>query len=191
MEDRFDIKHISNVLKDVKTALFDGDSFKLKELSNQTIHSSCISQHRGEILVPVIAYTLSKIVERKDGLGINENEWKSFIKEIGLNINKAVNYLGGRDYDDYESTLEVILKSIESISPDIKDKIKEVLRKAFINKASRLYEHGLSIEHTAGILGITQWELLEYAGQTGIPDIKESISLDVKKRAKLVMGFFS
>ena len=45
-----------------------------------------------------------------------------------------------------------------------------MFRRARINKASRIYEHGISLAQTAELLGITQWELMKYLGQTKIAD---------------------
>ena len=73
----------------------------------------------------------------------------------------------------------------------MKKYIQDVFRKASINKASKLYEHGISMEKTAKLLGITMFELANYAGQ------KEEISeapivrgIDIKSRIKLAMDIF-
>ncbi|MEM2462826.1 MAG: hypothetical protein QXD71_01515, partial [Candidatus Pacearchaeota archaeon] len=62
--------------------------------------------------------------------------------------------------------------------------------KAAINKASRIYEHGISRAETARLLGITQWELAEYVGLTGIADTDLSITLPIEKRIKLAESLF-
>jgi predicted transcriptional regulator len=73
----------------------------------------------------------------------------------------------------------------------MKPYIQEVLRKASINKASKIYEHGISLGQTAQLLGITQWELSEYSGQTNVSDNDYNKTLDIKKRAKMALEFFS
>jgi len=181
-------KHIIEILEATKKAIKDNNILKLKELSNQTIHSSCIFQHRGFILIAVLIYTISKLIERREGYEI-EN-WNKFIKNFDSNLDAAIKSLKKDDFDQYGRDLEIARKTIESISKEFKENIKEVLRKAQINKASRIYEHGISLEQTAKLLGITQWELSEYAGKTGIPDVKYAITLNVKKRAKMALEFF-
>ena len=63
--------------------------------------------------------------------------------------------------------------------------IKDVFRKAEINKASRIYEHGISMQKTAELLGISIFELAEYAGSTGIGDVNLSITKDIGERIKI------
>ena len=63
------------------------------------------------------------------------------------------------------------------------------MRKASINKASRIYEHGISLGKTAQLLGITQWELTEYTGQKR--EEKPYGALSAKKRAQMALEFFS
>ena len=93
--------------------------------------------------------------------------------------------------DKYIEYLERIRKTISSISISLKPYIEEVLRKASINKASKMYEHGISLGQTAKLLGVTQWELTEYAGQTKISDDYYNSTLDIKRRAQMALEFFS
>ena len=72
----------------------------------------------------------------------------------------------------------------------MKPYINEVLRKASINKASRIHEHGISLGQTAKLLGITQWELSEYIGRKEITDRRYSQTINTKIRAKMAMEFF-
>jgi hypothetical protein len=76
------------------------------------------------------------------------------------------------------------------LSGNLKKYIQDVFRKASINEASKIYEHGISMEKTAKLLGITMFELAGYAGQTGISDVPESKTLDVRSRIKLAMEMF-
>lgn len=83
-----------------------------------------------------------------------------------------------------------IRQEIEKISSKLKSYILEVFRKAAISKASRVYEHGISRAETSRLLGVTQWELAEYAGRTGISDINLSITKPIKERIKLAEKLF-
>ena len=94
------------------------------------------------------------------------------------------------DYPKYQESILRAKKAMESISPNLKNYIREVLQKAAINKAYRLYEHGLSLGQTAKLLGLTQWELLDYTGQT-TPDSSLPQTLEVKKRAQMALEFLS
>jgi len=47
------------------------------------------------------------------------------------------------------------------------------------------------MEQTAKLLGVTMFELADYAGKTGIPDVPVSKTLDSRARIKLAMNMFS
>ena len=68
--------------------------------------------------------------------------------------------------------------------------IKDIFRKAEINKAFCLYEHGLSVQKTAKLLGVSLWDLSSYIGQSRISEAKISVSLPVRERIKYVEEFF-
>ena len=46
------------------------------------------------------------------------------------------------------------------------------------------------MEQTADLLGITMFELADYAGKTGIGDVPVSRTMDTKTRIKLAMDMF-
>jgi len=165
------------------------DAFRLKELSNQTIHSVSAHQDTGNITMAVIVYALSKLVERKASLKIKN--WDSLIKKIESEFSLAIKALRENKIDKYEEYMRMARKSLSPTSLSMKSYLQEILRKASINKGSKIYEHGISMEQTAHILGITQWELSEYTGQTRIPDAKYNVTINAEKRAKMAMEFFS
>ena len=65
-----------------------------------------------------------------------------------------------------------------------------VIALAKINKASKIYEHGISMEKTAKILGITLWELAEYSGRTGIGNVNLGVTMQLDDRIKLAEEIF-
>lgn len=181
-------EHIISILESTKQALQSGDAIKLKELSNQTIHSASIKQDTGSITLAVMVYTISKILERKDSLKIKN--WDAFALKLNSFLTLAVTALLEHKDKAYLEHLERIRKTINSISINLKPYVEEVMRKASINKATKIYEHGISMGQTAKLLGITQWEISEYAGQTNIADADYNASLDIRKRAQMAMEFF-
>ena len=84
-----------------------------------------------------------------------------------------------------------IRRSLGNLSGKLKKYIQDVFRKAKINKASKIYEHGISMETTASLLGITMFELASYAGQKAtISDVPLIKTKDVKLRIKTAMDIF-
>jgi hypothetical protein len=181
--------HLIDVLGKVKEGLKQYDSSKLNELSNQVIHQASAHQDVGCITLAVLIYALSKIVERQDYKKIKN--WDKFVKKFNSYTDLAVVALNEENEEKYNDYLESARKTLTSISVNLKPYIQEVMRKASINKASKIYEHGISLGRTAKILGITQWELSEYTGQRNIPDNPYNETIDVKKRAKMALEFFA
>ncbi len=42
----------------------------------------------------------------------------------------------------------------------------EVIESSQVKKGTKIYDHGISLERAASILGISQWELSSYIGNT-------------------------
>jgi len=184
-----EVGHIIEVIQETKKSLAGYDSIKLRELSNQTIHNASAHQDVGCITLAVLIYTLSKLVERQDYKRIKN--WDNFVKKFCSFLSLAVISLKEDNEKKYIDYLERARKTFNSFSVNLKPYIQEVLRKSSINKASKIYEHGISMGRTAKILGITQWELSEYTGQRAIDDNPYNETIDVVKRAQIALEFFS
>jgi len=182
-------ENVLRIFEEAKGALLKEDSVKLKELSNQTIHSASTSQDPDNIAVAVLIYSLSKIIERKQYQGFAG--WKNFYAEIVSAIDDSIFSIKNNDDKKVKENLTKIRKVVSKLSGKLKIYIQDVFRKAEINKASKIYEHGISMEQTAGLLGVTLFELAGYAGQKPeTSDISFNKTVDVKKRVKTAMEMF-
>ena len=88
------------------------------------------------------------------------------------------------------AALESIRKEIDNLSGKLKKYIKDVFRKAKINKASKIYEHGISLEKTAKLLGLTMYEVAAYSGQSNIHEEAIGKGPTATQRIKLALGLF-
>lgn len=181
-------EHILTVLDKVKRALKQEDYVEIKTLSDNVIHSASINQNPDVIAVAVVIYSLSKIIERESYK--QYPQWKEFYKEYIKNLDDAVIALEKDDVETFRFEIYSIRKQIQNLSGDLKKSVDYVFRKAKINKASRIYEHGISMKKTANILGVSIWELAEYAGKTGIGDVNLGITLPIKQRIKQAEEIF-
>ncbi|MBU0893933.1 MAG: hypothetical protein KKF48_01895 [Nanoarchaeota archaeon] len=182
--------NILRIFQETKQALGKEDIIKLKDLSNQTIHTASITQDPDNIVIAVIIYTLSKIIERKENYGTKPG-WNRFYKGVLAEISNSINILKKGDDKHLRSNLQRLRKKVEGVSGQLKKYIKDVFIKARINKASRIYEHGISMEATASLLGITMFDLASYAGQTGISDVPLGQTMDTKTRIKVALEMFA
>ncbi|MEK6915275.1 MAG: hypothetical protein AABW89_01895 [Nanoarchaeota archaeon] len=180
--------HIIDVLTRARYALEKEDTKELKNLSDRTIHSASVYQHTDYILVATIIYTLSKIVERKDK--INFLNWRIFVKDINNLLALAISSVQRNKHGQFINLLEKMKYYLENSSGDLKPMIGEMLRKASINKASKIYEHGISLEKTTKLLGVTPWEVSEYIGERENPQIRFNKTIEAKERALMAMEFF-
>ncbi len=182
-------ENILRILKETKVAVEKGDCTKIKDLSNQTTNTASLTHDPDNIAVAVIIYSLSKIVERKDYQKLPG--WNNFFKTYINAIDKTISAIEKNDEKAVDQNLNLITKAIGKLSGKLKQYISDVFRKARINKASKIYEHGISMEKTAELLGITLFELASYAGQKDLPPPVPEKATDVRSRIKLAMEMFS
>lgn len=181
-------ENVLRIFEETKEAIQRNDAVKIKALSNQTINTASLTQDPDNIAVAIIVYSLSKILERENYRQLPG--WNNFYKIYVNSINRIINGLKKKNEEEVRSNLKLIRQAMGKLSGKLKIYIQDVFRKAKINKASKIYEHGISMGKTASLLGITMFELANYAGQTDIPDVPESKTLGVKSRIKLAMDIF-
>lgn len=179
--------NILRILEGARSALENGDSAKMRALSNQTINTASLTQDPDNIAVAVMIYSLSKIIEREDYRGLDG--WEVFYRLFTSALDKSIEDIRKKDDNKFRKDFEMIKKAINKISGKLRKYIEEVFRQAQINKASRIHEHGLSMEQTANLLGITMYELADYVGKTGISEVPENRTMSVKERIKLAEMF--
>jgi hypothetical protein len=176
------------ILENAQKAIEENDIISLKELSNRTVHSASIYQDTDSITVAVVIYALYKIFARPDY--DKYKDWPFFLETVKSNLAKAANDLRKDRIDDFQKDISAIREIEEKLSGNFKRYVEDVFRTALISKASRIYEHGVSMEQTASLLGITLFDLAEYTGKTGISDVDFGSTLTIEKRLKKAMEFF-
>jgi len=180
-------RNILKILRKSYNAIINRDTALLRELSNHTIHTSSISQDEDSISIAVMIYSFSKIFERN----YNEyKDWDKFYSSIKENLKKAVKTLEKLDIKEYELTIKNILTDIDNLDKKLKNYIKEVFDASKVHKASRIHEHGISVGRTAELLGISEWELMDYVGKTGISNNPLTQTMNLIDRIKTVRGIF-
>jgi len=183
-----EVKNVLNILRSAKNLIEQDRAQDLKTLSNQTIHSATISQDADDVIVAVLVYSLGKLMERDH---YREMEgWTEFYYAVTKNLGLAVKALEKNNVDNMRIYLGRIRNSLNKISGDLSRYIKDVFKKAEINKAFKLYEHGLSTEKTAEMLGVSLWDMASYIGQSHIGDAKVAITMPVKERIKIAEDMF-
>ena len=183
-----DISNVSRVLREAFKAIKDNDWTTLKNLSNSTIHSATIHQDSINIVVAVLVYSTSKILQRENYQQMPG--WKEFYASLLKNWEMMVKASEKKDMDLVVEKAGEVRNSLNKIEGDLGSYIREVFKKAEINKAFKLYEHGLSSAQTAEFLGISLWDLASYIGQSSISEARINMSMPVQERIKRTEEFF-
>ncbi|MDO8517372.1 MAG: hypothetical protein Q7S33_04590 [Nanoarchaeota archaeon] len=182
-------ENILRILKETRKALNDNDFYKIKLLSDQTVHTATVYQDPDNIITAVLVYSLGKIMERENYKQMPD--WDEFFKSFLINLDIAIKALEKKDIEKFRESVGKIRNSINKISGHLSEYIRDIFQKAEINKAFKMYEHGLSSERTAEVLGISLWDLSSYIGQSTVSEARLNEGLPIKKRIKFVEDIFA
>jgi hypothetical protein len=159
-------KDILSLLNKAIDALKKNELLKLRTISNEVIHNATIFQDEDSISTAIIIYTISKLY--KEANNINEIVIP-YLEELIFALKK-------NNYDLYRKKLKILLKEISEKFEKTKFYMSEILNQAQVNKASKMYDHGISLSRVAETLGVSIWELMDYIGKTSIADSYESLT---------------
>jgi hypothetical protein len=166
------------VLRQSINAIKKGQLYKLRGISDHVLHNTTVFQDKDSITIAVTIYSLSKIYKDKID---------SFVLPHLVN---ASNYLEKGNLAKYESEMKHIIQDIIKKDDKTKFYIQEVLERAQIKKASKMFEHGISMGQVSEALGISLWEVMDYVGKTRIVD-KFKYKTNVKDKLEFARGLFT
>ncbi|KHO47008.1 hypothetical protein J4412_02345 [Candidatus Pacearchaeota archaeon] len=181
-------ENLLRILEESFNAFKSKDSLKLKKLSNETVHTSSLTQDPSNILIAVVIYSLGKLLERENYF--NLPGWKNFESLTTSALKISIEDLKQNKEEKFTQDFIQIRKAIGKISGKLKKYIEEVFEKSEITKASRIYEHGISLGQTSKLLGITIYDLANYTGQTGISEVSLNQTINEKERVKMLEDMF-
>lgn len=184
-------ENILRIFQETKEAVSRGDASKIQELSNHTTNTASLTHDPDNIAAAVVVYSLSKIVEAENYKKLPG--WNNFYKTYIGTIDRIIDAIKRGDDFAYRKDIAIIREAMGKLSGKLKTYIQDVFRKASIDKASKIYEHGISMEKTANMLGVTLFELASYAGEKEAAagtDVPESVTISVKQRLKFATDIF-
>ena len=155
-------KDVYNLLKQSYFAIKQRQIYKLRELSDHTIHNASIFQDEDSISIAIVVYSLSKIFEKhkfQDYPG-----WDVFNNRVMSTLKLAIKQLKRQDTHSYRKSIEQVIVLIKKIDQKVSLYIQEVMSQAKIKKSSKMYEHGISLGRSSDLLGVSKWELMSYVG---------------------------
>lgn len=180
---------IQKILSGTIEGIIENNPSNLVILSNMTVHDASVKQEQDSITIAVLVYSLSKIYQREDYK--QKKSWDLFNRSVLKGLTLALDAIQANNIKEYEKVLSAFFTLIDKLDKSLKNYIQGVFDNAKITKASRLYEHGISLGRTADLLGITQYELMNYTGSTGIADSNEGKTKDISDRIKFARRLFA
>jgi predicted DNA-binding protein (UPF0251 family) len=184
-----EVNNVQRIIKEAVIAFKNQDASKLKNLSNQTVHTATLTQDTDNIITAVMIYALGKIIERENYRKING--WEQFYTDSLKQLELASQNIEKKDISAYRLNLGKIRNVSNKIDSNLGDYIQDVFYRSEVKKAFRLYEHGLSFQKTAELLGVSAWDLASYIGNTSISESSISETMSVKKRIKNLEKYFN
>jgi hypothetical protein len=178
-----------NIIKQtdkVIDALKKRDVTALKEISDHTIHSASVYQDQSSLTFALTVYSVSKVIDACQ----ESDECQNFPEKIVNLLEESKQLLLNNDIDKYKKVRDQMLKSISSMDRKFEIYIDEVIRRAKISKGTKMYKHGVSLERVAELLGISQWELMDYVGKTTVSEYKAP-AVKVKDRLAFARKIFN
>jgi hypothetical protein len=147
-------------------ALENRNSFELRRISAHTLSEAAIEEHRELMLLALVDYALSKILSKLH----YEDVDSGFYGKVKKHFERAV-----------ASRKEEKIKHLEAIE-DLVIKLDEkegnfsenLMTKARIKKASKLYDQGFSLRRAAELTGANPSEVLNYVGGSKIHEFHGS-----------------
>ena len=172
-------KDILNVLRESMRILRNDDLYKLRELSDHVIHNATVYQDKDSITVAVTIYAMSKAFKDRESVD----------PRLLVSLSKAITSLEKAETNMFEKAMKSVVLIISKQDGRTKYYVEEVLERAQVKKASKIYEHGISLGQAADKIGVSLWDLMEYVGKTNISEKFESKS-SVKSRMEFTRGIF-
>lgn len=129
---------------------------ELKDLSDHAIEDVAIQKDLDMVSVTVLIYSLYKVW---DCLG---DEYPKIVERLM----KAKNSLEDNHFAEYNDHLRKLYVSVRRCNAKIKEHLQDVMQAARVKKGTVLLQKGLSIGQAAGLMGLSNWDLQEYAART-------------------------
>ncbi|MDI3543939.1 MAG: hypothetical protein PWQ28_220 [Candidatus Woesearchaeota archaeon] len=159
-------EHVVRILEEALSSIENNNIEKIKEISNETIHSASIHQDKVSINLAIVLYSSSKLMERVKN--------RSQLRGISALIKKMLQSLKEDKKERFEKELEGLIRLINNLDRKFAKYVEDVLSQAKVRKGAQIYRHGISLGQVADILDVSLWDLMSYIGNAKIVEDIES-----------------
>jgi hypothetical protein len=133
------------------------DPEELKKLSNHSISIVAAYKDLDVISITVLIYSIYKVVDR-----LEQNDYKL----LQNHLKSALQSLKQGDLHKYNSAIKNAYRIVKRSTSKVKEHLQDVMDAARIKKGSILLQAGLSMGQAAGLMGLSNWDLQDYASKT-------------------------
>ena len=170
---------LNRAIKILETDL-DQNVEDLKNLSDDVIEDVALYKDLDVISVTVLIYSVYKVITI-----IPKESRQSIVEELKL----ARQFLDQGNYGRYNKSIKNLFELVKEYNSKVKEHLHNVMHAARIKNSAVLLRKGLSIGQAAGLMGLSNWDLQQYAAQTAyVGEHHERIP--VKKRLLTAMRIF-
>ena len=153
---------------------------ELKTLSEHAIEDVAAQKDLDLITVTVLLYSLYKM-----SATLSPPDCQQLCKEMNI----AIQSLQKGNLGLYNSRIKILYKLVRESHSQVKEHLQDVLHAARIKKGTALLDRGLSMGQAAGLMGLSNWDLQEYAGKT-MSLHQHQEGTNVKKRLQQALYIF-
>lgn len=156
------------------------DAEELKLLSDHAIEDVAVHKDLDMISITVLIYSIYKVINC-----LQKENYESMMTEL----KNAETALENEDFSKYNRSIKLLYNAINRCSAKVKEHLQDVMHAARIKKGTALLQKGLSIGQAAGLMGLSNWDLQQYAARTTAFEGHQEKVL-AKKRVIFAMKLF-
>ncbi len=154
-------------LEKLRNALRRKNIPALKKISNRAIERAALTEDPDLVNISLISYALYKLVSKPHIL--KTEQWEKFAEDVDGDLAEAIQLksegkpIGGILEKD-------IIVDISEIDSALGNYARDIIEKARVKQASRIYAMGLSLDKAISLTNADRFQLLQYIGSTVIHD---------------------
>jgi len=154
---------------------------EIKELSDQGIEGVALYKNLDLISVTVLIYSLSKVITR-----LSSSQYQQITEQLNL----AQENLTRNNLGRYNQNLKTVYTLVRKSDAKVKEHLQDIMHAARIKNSASLLQKGLSIGQAAGLMGLSNWDLQEYAGKNTFTLTQDYEKIPAKKRMTTALKIF-
>ncbi|MBS3168895.1 hypothetical protein J4210_00275 [Candidatus Woesearchaeota archaeon] len=156
------------------------DLEQLRQLSDHAIEHVAAYKDLDIVSLTVLIYSIYKTFSC-----IGDKDYADLLTEL----EKAKTSLQKNQFGGYNRSIKQLYEIVRRCSTKTREHLQDVMHAARIKKGTALLSKGLSIGQAAGLMGLSNWDLQQYAGRTTAIE-NGPVKVSAKKRQIMAFKMF-